>query len=197
VLSIAGAIVLIVRVVSQGDAWRVAGCSIFATTLVFMYAASTLSHSFSIPRLRCFFRSLDQGSIYLLIAGSYTPLALAFLRTGWWWLLLGLMWTAALCGFVSKILFTHRVDAVAIWTFVLLGWTPILSAYWLLTLVPVAALWWMFAGGLCYTVGTVFLSYDDRHAYWHAIWHLFVVAGSACHFFAILLFAASMPSNLL
>ena len=196
VLSIVGTAVLIARANAQGDAWHVAGCSVFAATLIAMYTASTLSHSLSRTRLRRLSRSLDQGSIYLLIAGTYTPFALSYLRTGWCLPFFGLMWIVALWGCVSKILFSHRVEAVAVWDYLLLAWVPIVASYWLLEWVPAVAFWWMLTGGLYYTVGTVFLAYDDRHPYFHAIWHLFVIAGSACHFFVILLFVASSPACL-
>jgi hemolysin III len=190
VLSIVGGIVLLVCALTQGDAWRVAGCSVFATTLIAVYAFSTLSHSSLGPELTRLFERLDQGFIYLLIAGSYTPFSLAYLRTGWWWLLFAVMWTGALCGCFSKIFFFYRFKAVAVWTYVLLGWIPIIATSSLIQLVPAAGLWWMLIGGLCYTVGTVFLICDHKRFHFHAIWHMFVIAGSTCHFFAILFFVA-------
>jgi hemolysin III len=190
VLSIVGAIVLIARSLSQEDAYCVVGCAIFATTLIAVYAASTLSHAPLKPRLRHVFRSLDQGSIYLLIVGTCMPFALTYLRTGWWFLFFGLMWTVAVCGFVSKILFSHRVEAVAIWSYILLGWMPIVMVPWLVKAVPATALWWMLIGGLCYTGGTLFLVYDKKHPLFHAVWHVFVILGSTCHFLTILFFVA-------
>ncbi len=195
VLSIVGGIALFVSALSQGDAWRVAGCSVFATTLIAVYAFSTLSHSSLGPELTRLFQRLDQGFIYLLIAGSYTPFALAYLRFGWWWLLLTAMWACALCGCFSKIFFSHRIKAVAVWSYVLLGWMPIIAANSFIGLVPAAALWWMLIGGLCYTIGTVFLICDHKRFHFHAIWHTFVIAGSTCHFFSILFFVASSTAN--
>ena len=190
VLSIGGAITLIIYASSRGDAWRAAGCTVYAAALVAVYTTSTLSHIDLGPRLKRLFRTLDQGFIYLLISGTYTPFALAYLRTGGWWLLLGFMWAVALFGFFSKILFAHRVQAVPIWPYVFLGWVPIIAIRPLLEVVPAAGLCWMLVGGLCYTVGTVFLISDKRQYYFHAIWHVFVLAGSAFHFFAILFFVA-------
>jgi len=192
VLSIAGAVVLVACARSQGDAWRVAGCSVYATTLVAVYASSTLSHIALKPKLKRLFRTLDQGFIYLLIAGSFTPFALAYLRTGWWWLLFGLIWAVALFGFFGKILFAHRVEAVSVASYVLLGWMPIIAVMALIELVPAVALWWMLIGGVCYTAGTAFLIHDTKVLHFHAIWHMFVVAGSACHFFSILFFVAQV-----
>jgi hemolysin III len=144
---------------------------------------------------RHWFRSLDQGSIYLLIVGTCMPFAAVYLRSGWWCLFFGVMWTIALSGFVSKIMFSHRVEAVAIWSYVLLGWMPIATVPSLMELVPATALWWMLIGGLCYTCGTLFLVFDNRHPLFHAVWHVFVMLGSTCHFMAILLFVGDWPTG--
>jgi hemolysin III len=192
-LSIAGAIVLIARSLSQGDPYLVAGCSVFSMTLIAVYAASTLSHAPLGPRLRHWFRRLDQGFIYLLIVGTCMPFALTYLRTEWWFLFFGLMWTVALCGFVSKTLFSHRVESVTIWSHLLLGWMAIVTVPSLLEVVPAAALWWMLVGGLCYTCGSLFMVYDNRYPLFHGVWHLFVIAGSTCHFMTILFFVVDSP----
>lgn len=189
-LSIAGGWFLVARAVFQGDSLRIIGCCVFAAALIAVYAASTLSHAATQPRWRRAFRTLDQGCIYLLIVGTYTPLALEYLRTGWWWLLFACMWTVALAGFISKILFSHRIDAVTVWSYVFLGWMPILVAPAYLAVIPSAALWWVLIGGLCYTFGTVFLVLDFRRLHFHGIWHVFVMAGSICHFCAVFLFVA-------
>jgi hemolysin III len=194
-LSIAGAILLIAGAYVRGDAYRVAGCAIYATTLIAVYAASTLSHSPANPRLRQWLRSLDQATIYLLIVGTCMPFALTYLRSGWWFLFFALMWTVALCGFASKMLFSHRVDSVAVWIYVLLGWMPILTVPALVNAIPATPLWWMLIGGLFYTCGTLFLVRDDRHRYFHAVWHVFVMAGSTCHFLAILIFVGNLPAG--
>lgn len=194
VLSILGAVLLIGRALS-GNLWHVAGCAIFAATLIAVYAASTLSHVYFSPGLRRRFRTLDQASIYLLIVGTCTPYALAYLRDGWWPLLLGFMWILALSGAVSKIFFSHRIEAVAIYLYILLGWMPILFTPWLVERVPVPALWWMLIGGLFYTAGTIFLILDTRYPHFHAVWHLFVIAGSSCHFYGIFVYVASLPAD--
>jgi hemolysin III len=191
-LSVLGATAMAIQVFRGGDGWRALGCMIYASSLVAVYALSTLSHSCSAPNLKSLFRRLDQAFIYLLIAATYTPFSLAYLRTGPWSLLLAAMWTIAMFGFFSKILLAHRVDAVSIWIYVVLGWMPIVAGFALVDLVPDAALWWMLIGGLCYSVGTVFLFFDNHVRHFHALWHLFVVAGSACHFFVILLFVAPL-----
>lgn len=185
VLSIVGAIALIARSHSQGDVYLVVGCTVFSMTLIAVYANSAFSHASFGPRLRHLFRRLDQGSIYLLIVGTCMPFALVYLRSGWWFVFFGVMWTVALCGFVSKTLFSHRVDAVAIWIYVLLGWMPIATVPSLIEVVPAIALWWMLVGGLFYTCGTLFLACDDRYPLFHGVWHIFVIAGSTCHFLTI------------
>jgi hemolysin III len=197
VLSLAGGLVLLGRLQAQPDPWRLLGCGVFLAALVAVYAASTLSHAVARPAWRRRFRILDQGCIYLLIVGTYTPFALEYLRFGWWWLFLLLMWTAALIGFLSKLLFLHRVDQATIWSYLLLGWLPILPAWAYLDRVPLGAALWILAGGLCYTAGTVFLVLDRRHLHFHAIWHLFVIAGSACHYCGIFLFVACAPPHML
>jgi hemolysin III len=192
VLSILGASVMVASVLHhRDDGWRTVGCIVYLASLVAVYTMSTLSHSFAEPRLRARFRALDQGFIYLLIAATYTPFALTYLRTGPWWLLFGAIWAVALFGFLSKVVFTYRVNAVSIWTYVVLGWMPVLSAPSIIHQMPMAAFWGMLLGGLCYSIGTVFLACDQKVRHFHAVWHLCVIAGSACHFVVILLFVAS------
>lgn len=187
VLSVVGAFVM-ADTFGGGDAWRVAGCSIFLTSMIAVYAMSTLSHVFQSPRLRTLFRAIDQGTIYLLIAGTYTPFSLAYLHTTPWWILLAAVWAVALYGFVSKVLFTHRVENVSMWPCILVGALPFLAIPTLLTMLPLGALWWMILGVACYTLGLVFWLNDRRVRHFHAVWHLLVMAGSAAHFSGILLF---------
>jgi len=190
VLSLAGAIVLVTRATASADLWRCAGCLVFAATLIAVYAASTLSHAVTNPRWRHAFRMLDQGVIYLLIVGSYTPWCLTYLRDGWWWLLFAALWTGGVAGFASKTIFAHRINAASVWSYLLLAWLPVLFTPAYLQLVPFGGLRWLFYGGVCYTLGTVFLMLDYRRFHFHGIWHLMVMAGSFCHYWAILLFVA-------
>lgn len=190
VLSLTGAVVMSLCVIGNGDAWRTIGCTVYLASLVAVYAMSTLSHSCRTPRWRAFFRALDQGFIYLLIAATYTPFSLAYLDSMPWGLLLGAVWAVALYGFISKVFFAHRVDAVAIWPCLVLGWMPVLSVPALASILPIAAFWWMLFGGVFYTIGTIFLLCDDKVRHFHAIWHVLVIAGSTCHFLGILLFVA-------
>jgi hemolysin III len=186
-MSVVGAFV-VADTLGGGDGWRVAGCSIFLTSMIAVYAMSTLSHVFQSPTLRTRFRAIDQGTIYLLIAGTYTPFSLAYLHTTPWWILLGAVWAVALYGFVSKVLFAHRVENVSMWPCILCGTLPFVAIPTLITMLPLACLGWMMLGVACYVLGLVFWLNDRRVRHFHAMWHLLVMAGSAAHFSGILLF---------
>ena len=185
VLSLIGSQWLLSRAFQFGDLWEFAGCAVYAGSLVAVYAASTLSHLFQEPRLRRFFRILDQAFIFLLIAGTYTPLALTYLREGAWWWLFAAMWGLGLFGFFSKAIFAHQVDAVTTGLHVAMGWLPVAALKPMVGVMPGGLLWWMFYGGVCYTLGTLVLQRDERVPYFHALWHVLVIAGSACHFWGI------------
>jgi hemolysin III len=190
-LSIVGALVMGAAVITTGDPWRIAGCGLFIAAMMAVYAASTLSHAGFAARWRNFLRRLDQGVIYLLVVATYTPFGLAYLRTGAGWLLLTALWTGAIVGFLSKVLFAHRLDSGLLWTYVLLGVLPAITIPWLWREIPAGTSPWMFLGGIFYLVGTIFLVNDARVRHFHAIWHLLVIAGSACHFLGILSAVAS------
>jgi len=187
VLSVLGAIVMAVAL-GRGDVWRVTGCGVYLGSLITVYAMSTMMHSCHTPRWKTFFRALDQGSIYLLVAATYTPFSLAYLRTGVWWILLALIWAIALQGFLAKVLFAYRVEAPAIWPHVLIGGIPFISIPTLLGVISISALWWILVGVACYVVGLVFFVNDERVRHFHAVWHVLVIAGSTCHFMGIYLF---------
>ncbi|HUY36917.1 MAG TPA: hemolysin III family protein [Pirellulales bacterium] len=193
VLSLAGAAWLMTTVIRHGDGLQWAGCGIYAASLVAVYAASTLSHVVRRPRPRRFFRIVDQAFIFLLIAGTYTGLAFTYLRASPWWILTSLIWFIAWSGFVSKLVFAHKIESVSTWLHVLLGWLPISCIIPITRIMPAPALWWVLAGGVCYTAGTIFLSRDRRVPYFHAVWHLWVIAGSACHYWAILMWCTVAP----
>jgi hemolysin III len=190
VMSLIGAVILIATVWRDADIWLAIGCSVYALSLIAVYAASTLSHWCSEPVWRQRFRALDQGVIYLLIVGTFTPFVVAYLRSGPWLAYLGLLWAIALGGFISKVFLSHRVESVSLWLYLALGWMPVMAVKPLLGTVAPPGLWWMLIGGVCYTLGTLFLIFDQRVPYFHAIWHLCVIAGAACHFSSILLYVA-------
>jgi hemolysin III len=184
-LSVVAAAVLL-HAAGKVDVWQWTAVVVYATTMVAVYAASTASHVFAQPRARHFFRMLDQGCIYLFIVGTFTPIAAAFLLGGPWWMLLSAMWIIAVAGFLSKVAFNYRVNNSSAAIPLILGWMPLLGGRAMLELVPVEVRWLVLAGGVCYSVGILFLITDHRHRYLHAIWHLWVIAGTACHFWAIL-----------
>ncbi|MGD9636030.1 MAG: hemolysin III family protein [Pirellulales bacterium] len=187
VLSILGAFIM-VDAFSGGDGWRVAGCAIFVTSMIAVYGMSTLSHVLQTPKLRSLFRAIDQGTIYLLIAGTYTPFSLAYLHAMPWWILLGAIWAVAIYGFTSKVLFAHRVDNVSMWPCIVCGALPFVAIPTLLTMLPLSCLVWMMLGVVCYLLGLVFWINDRKVRHFHAMWHMLVMAGSAAHFSGVLLF---------
>ncbi|HTU25314.1 MAG TPA: hemolysin III family protein, partial [Pirellulales bacterium] len=167
------------------DTLRVAGCILYVITLLAVYAASTLSHSFRTPRLRHLFRTIDQVCIFFLIAGTYTPWGLTFFFNPWGKVLMAAVWGMAFLGAGIK-LFVKGHDNVAVAFYVIQGWLPVLAISEFLQHCPAGSLLWMVAGGFFYTFGTYFLARDEHYSYFHAIWHLLVIAGSACHFYAVL-----------
>jgi hemolysin III len=190
-LAIAGALVIARSMLTSLDVPSILGCSIYLASLITVYAMSTLSHSAKSPKWKTLFRRLDQGTIFVLIAATYTPFSIAYLASTPWWVLLGATWALAIAGFVSKVFFAHRVEWVSVTPYVLLGWLPGLAAPAIVEVIPAAIFWWMLIGGVWYTVGTLFLIYDTHVRHFHAIWHLCVIAGSACHFCGVLLVVAS------
>ena len=187
VLSIIGLPIMIVMAVARGEISLLVGCSIFGGTLVFMYAASTLYHSFRKPNLKYILRILDHIAIYLLIAGTYTPFVLLYLDGGWAWTLLCLEWGIALAGIVFKLFFTGRFGIASTIVYIAMGWLAVGVLKPLLVAAPFGCLMWMAAGGLLYTGGVAFYAWD-RLPYNHAIWHLFVLGGSLCHYLALTLY---------
>lgn len=167
----------------QND-WLTLGCAIYVVTLSLLYAASTLSHSLHRGVWRHRFRTLDQVCIFLLIAGNYTPFGMTFLRDGWGGLLLTGMWVLAAAGIVAKLFFTKFYN-VTVWFYLLMGWIPILVIPHLFRCLGGEGVAWIVAGGLAYSVGTWFLINDERRFH-HAIWHLFTMLGSACHYWLVL-----------
>ncbi len=192
-LAIVGTAALVDATARYGDALQVVGVSVYGATLIAVYAASTLSHTFERPRLRHLFRTIDQVCIFLLIAGTFTPISLTFFRHGWWWALFISMWAVALFGIVAKIFYT-KLHNVAVSAYVMNGWLPILAIKPIVQSTPAGALWWMLAGGLFYTAGVVFLMRDERVPIFHAVWHIFVILGSACHYYAMYGFVVPWPA---
>jgi hemolysin III len=195
-LAVAGAIVLLSKVSRDGGRGQLAACGVYTLTLVLAYAASTLSHVFTNPTARNAFRIADQALIFLFIAGSWAPVAVTWLwASPWWWSFHACVGGVALAGFVSKALFAHRVTmgTVSAALYLVLGWSPVLVARPLISICPMPLLLWLLAGGVAYTLGLIFFRYDNRVPYFHAAWHVLVIAGSACHYFGILNYCTTPP----
>ena len=189
--SIAALLVLMLAAAGQHDVWQIVGGAIFGATLILLYLASTIYHALPAGRAKRILRVLDHSAIYLLIAGTYTPFTLGALRGPWGWALLGTIWTLALFGIAAKSTLGFRFPRLSTLLYIGMGWLVVVAAHPLVTRVSPAGLAWLVAGGLCYTGGVVFYATDTRIRYGHAVWHLFVLAGSACHFAAVLWHAAA------
>jgi len=180
---------LVVAATERGDAAGIVGASVFATTLVLLYLTSMLYHALPHNRAKHVFRILDHGAIYLLIAGTYTPFTLGVLRGSWGWTLFGLQWGLAVLGIVLKSFGGIRYGKLSVAVYLAMGWLVLIAAGPVVEKVSSWGLFWLVAGGIAYTVGVVFYALE-RLRYFHFIWHLFVIAGSACHFIAVLWYAA-------
>jgi len=185
--ALAGLVALVVLAAATRDPWRITGCAIYASTLVALYSASTLYHALSATRARHVFRVLDHSAIFLLIAGTYTPFALVLLRGPWGWTLLAIVWSLAVVGVAAKAVFGARWPVVSTALYIAMGWTVLIAVKPLVEHVPPGGIAWLVAGGLAYTGGVVFFAWT-RLRYSHAIWHLFVLAGSVCHYVAVVLY---------
>lgn len=185
VLALAGAIVLVVLAAVSGDPWKVIGVSIYGVALVLLYSFSTLYHSLR-GRAKNILRELDHQSIYLLIAGSYTPFCLVTLRGIWGWSLLGIVWTLAVLGGLQDLRPRTEARVLSVVIYLLMGWVVLVALVPLLQALGPDGFAWVAAGGLFYTVGILFYALDSRLTHAHGVWHLFVIAGSATHYFAIL-----------
>lgn len=190
VAATAGVAVLVVLAGRQGDAWKLVGFSVYGATLVSLYLFSTLYHSVR-GRAKTILQKFDHHAIYLLIAGTYTPFTLVTLRGPWGWSLFGVVWGLAVLGIVVDALHgrnARRILPVVI--YVLMGWIALAALGPLIEALPRSGLLWLVGGGLFYTVGIVFYVLDAKVRHAHGIWHLFVLAGSVCHYIAILLYVA-------
>ncbi|HCX33085.1 MAG TPA: hemolysin III [Rhodocyclaceae bacterium] len=185
VLALAGAIVLVVLAASRGDAWKIVSVSIYGATLVLLYSFSVLYHSLR-GRAKNILRELDHHGIYLLIAGSYTPFCLVTLRGAWGWSLFGVVWGLALLGSMQELRPRNDARILSVAIYVVMGWVALVALVPLLRALGSEGFAWVAAGGVLYTVGIVFYALDTRLPHAHGIWHLFVIAGSAAHYVAIL-----------
>lgn len=183
-LSIAGLVVMMVLTSMHGTVLKLVSCAVYGATLIFMYLSSTLYHGLYGKRVKRVFRVFDHSAIFLLIAGTYTPFTLVVLHGAWGWGLFGVVWLIGITGIVLMAIHLEGRTAIFTVLYVLMGWLIVVGLKPLVSALPVHGLLWLFAGGLCYTGGIAFFAM--RRPYAHTVWHLFVMAGSACHFVAVM-----------
>ena len=184
-LSVAAAMALLDRVPLDASPLLRAACSFYCIALIGVFGASTLSHLILPEKWNSFFRSLDQGFIYLLIVGTMSPLVVSVTIEWQWLALLVVLIGVAIFGFVTKTLFAHQLQQVSLWLYLILGWGQVIAFGPLLLQLPYPVLLWIIIGGVTYSVGYIFLVVDIRRYHFHTVWHVFVMLGSACHYLAI------------
>lgn len=184
VLALIGSVWLLVLAAMSGDLMKTVSVAIYGFTLVLLYSSSTLYHSLR-GRTKVIMQKLDHLSIYLLIAGSYTPFCLVTLRGSWGWWLFGIVWSLAIIGMLQEIKPRSEARVLSLVIYAVMGWIVLMAVKPLIAALGGAGFAWLAAGGVLYTVGIIFYAYDQRFRHWHGIWHLFVIAGSLLHFVAI------------
>lgn len=192
-ISIAGLVFLIVFSSLYGQASHIASCTIFGISLVLLYTASTLYHSFRKPDIKKVFKIMDHSCIYVLIAGTYTPFMIVLVRGVLGWTIFAVIWSLTVLGIIFKSFFVNRFKIVSTVAYILMGWLVIFAIKPLVQTLPVNGIAWLFAGGIAYTLGTIFYAWK-KLPFNHAIWHLFVLAGSTCHFMAVLFYVIPVRS---
>lgn len=183
-LGISGLVLLVVLAAQTGDTMRIVSFSIYGSTLILMYLASTLYHSLSGRRIKKILRIIDHSNIYLLIAGTYTPFMLVSVRGGWGWSIFGIIWGLAIAGIILNIFFFGRARKLSLAAYIIMGWLCVIVFHEMILAIPAAGMIWFAAGGLLYTVGVIFYAWKSL-PYSHAVWHMFVIFASLCHFFSI------------
>jgi hemolysin III len=190
ILALTGATALVVTAAQKADPWRIVSFAVYGVTLFALYLISTLYHGLRGGRAKDVFRKLDHCSIYLLIAGTYTPFTLVTLNGSWGWSLFGAVWGLAVVGIVQECWLANAKGArlVSLAIYLLMGWLAVVALVPLFTALGGSGMAWVVGGGVLYTAGIVFYVYDERVRHFHGIWHLFVLAGSAAHYVAIVAF---------
>lgn len=184
--ALVGAPVLIATALAKNNTAMVVGGSILSGAMILMYLSSTLYHALPQGRAKQWFRLFDHAAIFLLIAGTYTPITLGVLKGAWGWSLLGAVWVLAVVGIALKLVGGIKRPWVSTGLYLLMGWLVMIAARPLWLNMSLSGLLWLAAGGLAYTIGTAFYAADERMKYGHFVWHLWVMAGTGCHFFAVL-----------
>jgi len=192
IAAIVGLIFMLVWAVSYGDTFHVVSASIYGASLILLYLASTLYHAFPWPRIKAFFQQMDHAAIYVLIAGTYTPFALVNLRGPWGWSLLGVVWGIAVVGVIMEVAMKERKKWLSLSLYLGMGWMALIMIKPMIDSVEPGGLWLLLAGGLAYTFGVIFYVWKSLRFH-HAIWHLFVLAGSVLHFFSVFYFVLPQP----
>ena len=192
IAAIVGLVFMLVWAVSYGDTFHVVSASIYGASLILLYLASTLYHAFPWPRVKAFFQQMDHAAIYVLIAGTYTPFALVNLRGAWGWTLLAVVWSIAFIGVIMEVAMKERKKWLSLSLYLGLGWMALVVIKPMLETVEAGGLWLLLAGGLAYTFGVIFYVWKSLRFH-HAIWHLFVLAGSVLHFFSVFYFVLPQP----
>ncbi|MCG8017426.1 MAG: hemolysin III family protein [Candidatus Thiodiazotropha sp. 'RUGA'] len=192
-LSVAGLAILVTYAALYGDVWHITSCSIYGATLILLYSASTLYHGIPMPRAKRVLQRFDHAAIFLLIAGTYTPFTLVNLRGSWGWTLFGLVWGFAIVGVLLELFRDVRLKWLSLSLYLGLGWLVVVAIKPLIDAVEVGGIVLLLAGGLCYSLGVIFYIWR-RLAYHHAVWHLFVLAGSVLHFFSVFFYVVP-PAN--
>jgi hemolysin III len=185
VLSIAGLVILVVCAASYGNGWHIVSFSIFGSSLIILYTASTLYHSITHATAKRVFRILDHSAIFILIAGTYTPFMLVSIRGGWGWSIFGVIWAYAILGIILKVFYIGRFKKISVAVYVIMGWLCIVAFKEIIANVSSLSLILLIIGGLSYTFGVIFFAWR-KLPYNHALWHLFVLSGSIFHYFAVL-----------
>ena len=184
-LSVAGLTILVVYASIEGDPWRIAAFAIYGASLTILYLVSTLYHSFTHSRIKAIFRRLDHSAIYLLIAGTYTPVILISMRTTWVLYLLPIIWAMAILGVYIKVRYIHRYERLSLAFYIFMGWFALIAVKPMFNSIPIESFIWIIIGGACYTSGVVFYAWN-RLPFNHTIWHGFVLIGSISHFIGML-----------
>jgi hemolysin III len=187
VLAVIGLVVMLLVTASTGDVWQIVSASIYGSTLIFMFLASTLYHAIQPPGIRQVLRQVDHLAILYLIAGSYTPFTLVTLKGSWGWTIFGIVWGLTLIGTVLQLSPARHIKALMVTLYLLMGWVVLVAIKPLMSNLDAGGLGLLVAGGLAYTGGVVFYV-NKRIPFNHAIWHMFVLAGAMLHFFSILFY---------
>ncbi len=185
IAAIVGVSLLIGIAVEKADVWKIVGFSIYGASLILLYSVSTIYHSIKHNKAKSIFRLLDYISIYLLIAGSYTPFALVTLRGPWGWTLFGIIWALAIIGIFQEVLIGKKTRRYSLILYVVMGWLIVIAIKPLIASLSPDGMWWLSAGGFSYTFGVIFFLMDEKFKHFHGIWHIFVMAGSFCQFICL------------